>query len=111
MWGSADGLGELLDVAVGQPLGVGLAVEDLESGDLVAALVEELLEGLDGLRGAGLRIDGELGSRDGVDADLVDDLLEAALHVEQLIPERGIRCERLHCGLEELPASRRELLV
>ena len=98
---SADRLGQFLDVAVGEPLGVGLAVEHLEGGDLVLVLVEELAERLDGLGGAGLGVDGELGAGDGVDADLVDDLLEAALHVDELLAQRRVGGERLHGGFEE----------
>ena len=48
----ADGVGQLLDVSVGEALGVRAAVEHLEGGDLVLVLVEERRERLDGLGGA-----------------------------------------------------------
>ena len=39
-----DGVGQILDVLELQPLLVGLAVEDLQGGDLVLVLCDELLE-------------------------------------------------------------------
>lgn len=98
---SADGLGEVLDVAVGEALDVGLAVEHLERGDLVLVLVEEGFEALDGLRGSGLGIDHEGGGGDRVDAGVVDRLLEAALHVHELLPQRGVGGQRHDGRLEE----------
>ena len=40
-----EGVGELLDIAVAEPLAVGALVEDLQGGDLVPVLLDELLEG------------------------------------------------------------------
>ena len=39
-----DGVGEFLDVFERQPLLVGLAVEDLQGGDFVFVVLDELLE-------------------------------------------------------------------
>ncbi len=47
-----DGVGQILDVLKRQPLFVGLAVEDLQGGDLVLVLCDELLEGLYDCAGA-----------------------------------------------------------
>ncbi len=47
-------------------------------------VVEELAERLDGPRGAGFGVYGELGMGDGVKADLIDHLLETSLHLHEL---------------------------
>ena len=59
-------------------------------------LVEEGPERLDGHGGAGPGIDGELGPGDLVDADLVDDLVKAALHVDELLAQLGVGGDRPH---------------
>ena len=47
-----DGVGEFLHVLEGEALFVGLAVEDLQGGDFVLVVVDELLEGLHEAPGA-----------------------------------------------------------
>ena len=73
---SGDAVGELLDVAEGDPAFLGFG-EELDGGDLVAVLVEVGAPGLDdGLWRAG--VDDAVGVEQDVDGDLVDDAVVGA---------------------------------
>lgn len=71
-----DAVGEFLDVGETDVVFAGL-VHDLDRGDLVAVLVEVGVPGVDD--GAGpVGIDGAVGVKEFIDADLVDDPVVAA---------------------------------
>ena len=69
---------------------VGAAVEDLEGGDLVLVVLDELPERLDGLLGPVGGVLGELAGDDPVLAGLVDDLLVGPLHVGEQFADLGL---------------------
>lgn len=96
-----DGVGEVLDGLECKALLVGLAVEDLQRGDLVLVLLDELLEGLDHAFGAVQRIPGEGALQHLVGADGVDNNLVLLLDlVDGLAQFRVV--ERLHGILDDL---------
>ncbi len=67
-----DRVGQILDVLELQPLLVRLAVEDLQSGDLVFVLCDELFEGLHDSAGTGQGVSAEACFDDLILADVVD---------------------------------------
>ena len=67
-----DGVGQILDVLELQPLFVRLAVEDLQGGNLVLVLRDELFEGLHDGAGTGQCVGAEACFDDLILADVVD---------------------------------------
>ena len=96
-----DGVGQILDVLELQPLFVRLAVEDLQGGDLVFVLCDELFERLHDGAGAGQGVGAEACFDDLVLADVVDGQFVLLFDLDEEFAELRI-VERLDGVLDEL---------
>ena len=85
-----DPVGQFLDVLEAEARLVGPGIEDLQGGDLVLVLFDELLEGSDDAPGAVGGRGAEAGFDDLVLADVVDGDLVFLFHLDQEIAELGI---------------------
>ena len=92
--GPADRLGELLDLAEGEPLGLAAGVEDLEGGDLVAVVLAEPLPGLDRAPRPVCGLGRVAGLEQLVGGGLVDRLLVQAAHLHDPPAQVGAGRER-----------------
>ena len=102
-----DGVGQILDVLELEALFVRPAVEDLQGGDLVFVLCDELLEGLHDGAGAGQGVGAEACFDDLVLADVVDGQFVLLFDLDQELAELRI-VKRLDGLLESawwLPAE------
>lgn len=85
-----DGVGEFFHGFEGEAVFVGFAVEDLDGGNLVSVVLDELLEGLDHAFGSGQGVVREAVFEDFVGADVVDGDLVLALQLGEEFAELGI---------------------
>src|SRR6185369_11498060 len=94
-------LGQTLDLVVFETLMIGAAVKDLQGGNLVLVLLDELFKRLHQPLGLAQRLGIETGLNDLVGADRVDDLVGLTLQLQDLLPETRL-AERLHSLLDQL---------